>query len=64
MENNPIYLTIKYGFPLLWLVMTAMALSAIWTDRRKSRSQKISWSALVILLPFLGVGIYLFFGYR
>jgi len=64
MENHPVYLTIKFGFPLLWVIVTIMALVAIWTDKRKAKPTQWLWTALVVLLPFLGVGIYLGFGYR
>jgi hypothetical protein len=64
MEDHPLYLLIKFGFPVLWVIVTAMAIVAVWTDKRKSRSIKWFWTAVIALLPFIGVGVYLGFGYR
>jgi hypothetical protein len=64
MENHPAYLAIKFGFPLLWVIVTIMAIVAIWTDKRKQKPVKWFWTAIVGLIPFIGVGVYLGFGYR
>ena len=64
MKDHPLYLAIKFGFPLLWVIVTVMALVAIWTDKRKSKQIKWIWTAVVVLIPFIGVGVYLGFGYR
>ena len=62
--SEDFWLILKLGFPLLWVVITAMAVGGIWSDDRKTRQQKITWTAVVCLLPFVGVGIWLALGYR
>ncbi|MEM6264265.1 MAG: PLDc N-terminal domain-containing protein [Bacteroidota bacterium] len=64
MVNNWAYLFLKQGFPILCIVVTGLALAAIWTDKKKGQSAKIMWTAIVVLFPVVGVAAYLIFGYR
>ena len=62
--NENFWQVLRLGLPMLWFVLSAMALVALWTDNRKSQQKKIMWTAVICLLPLLGVGIFLLFGYR
>ncbi|MFK7972620.1 MAG: PLDc N-terminal domain-containing protein [Bacteroidia bacterium] len=55
---------LKSGWYLFWIVITAMTIAYIWRMKDKPRSYKIIWTIVVLLVPFLGVGIWLFLGYR
>ena len=54
----------RAGWPLLWLVVTAMTVAYIWRMKDKGKTYKVIWTAVVILVPFLGIGIWLLLGYR
>jgi uncharacterized membrane protein YiaA len=55
---------LKNGWYLFWLVMTAMAVVYVWRMRDKSVRYKVIWTLIILAIPFLGIGIWLFIGYR
>ncbi|WNJ20614.1 PLDc N-terminal domain-containing protein [Pontibacter sp. G13] len=58
--NDIAYFFLRSGWGTLHIIIICMVAYVVWKDSTKTRKQKIGWTALVALLPIIGLGIWLF----